>query len=80
MFDVKREEPVQKNYDWFCAFDSLYGTTGLKALNQSQFRSINFHTVLHLGAIVYGQIDFWGPNMIFKRQIWRAMFGNVRET
>ena len=42
MFDVKGKEPIQKHYDWFCTFDSLYGTTGLKTLTQSRFRSINF--------------------------------------
>ena len=42
MFDVNGEEQVHKNYDWFCAFDSLYGTTGLKTLSQSQFPSSNF--------------------------------------
>ena len=29
MFDVKGEEPVQKNYDWFCALESLYTTQNL---------------------------------------------------
>ena len=86
MFDVKSQEPVQTNYDWFCAFDSLYGTTGLKTLSQSQFHSINFRTpcsfVPYTFAPRRGRIirnRFLGSYMIFKRQIWRAMFGNVRE-